>query len=59
MSDDQLNVIAGESEDTRIQRNELQMKLKVLESGHRVLKEHMGQFNEGQYLCSPRMLIVA
>lgn len=43
MDDEQLQAIAAESEDVRFERDALRKKLEVLQSGKRILYEHIGK----------------
>jgi hypothetical protein len=43
MDDEQLQAIAAESEDVRCERDTLRKKLEVLQSGKRILYEHIGK----------------
>lgn len=46
MDDEQLQAIAAESEDVRFERDALQKKLEVLQSGKRILYEHIGKSSQ-------------
>jgi hypothetical protein len=46
MDDEQLHSIAAESEEVRYERDALRKKLEVLQSGKRILYEHIGKLHK-------------